>query len=279
MILYNTKAGPVIEQSGVYYDYLRTDFENLLLEEELFKKLTSELTDLKKNTHFSLHNNASLLPPIGSQEVWAAGVTYYKSRTARMEESASSGGSDFYDRVYEADRPELFFKSNGYRVKGHEQNVRIRKDSQWSVPEPELTLVLHPTQKILGYTIGNDMSSRSIEGENPLYLPQAKSYRGATALGPGILVTDQPLSDQTNISITINRKGTLVFEGSTSKENLKRSFKDLISYLFMELDFPHGCFLMTGTGIVPEAGFTLEEKDSISITIAGIGTLTNTVHS
>jgi len=279
LILYNTKTGPIIEQNGVFYDYPSVDFDHLLLEEELFKKLRLALPKLKKNIHFSLEENPLLLPPIGSQEVWAAGVTYFKSRTARMEESAASGGSDYYDRVYEADRPELFFKSNAYRVCGHEQNVRIRKDSKWSVPEPELTLVLHPSQKILGYTIGNDMSSRSIEGENPLYLPQAKNYNGATALGPGILLTDQPIPNETSISIDIKRKGNIVFEGTTTKANLKRSFEDLIKYLFLELDFPQGCFLMTGTGIVPEAGFTLEENDIISISIEGIGTLKNTVQS
>ena len=194
-----------------------------------------------------------------------------------MEESAQSGGSDFYDRVYEAPRPELFFKANSHRVRGHQAAVRIRKDSLWSVPEPELTLVLHPTKKILGYTIGNDMSSRSIEGENPLYLPQAKNYRGSTALGPGIYLTPDPLPKETQIAINIERKKKCVFEGRTSLANLKRTFNDLIHYLFLELDFPEGCFLMTGTGIVPEAGFSLQPQDKIAISIDSIGTLINTV--
>jgi len=247
------------------------------MEEELAKKVQLELPSLKRNSEFMGPEDSSLLPPIGAQEVWAAGVTYYKSRTARMEESAESGGSDFYDRVYEAPRPELFFKANSYRVLGHQAAVRIRKDSVWSVPEPELTLVLHPSKKILGYTIGNDMSSRSIEGENPLYLPQAKSYRGSTALGPGIYLTSDPLPKETQIAIAIERNQQSVFEGQTTLANLKRTFEDLIHYLFLELDFPEGCFLMTGTGIVPEAGFTLQPKDKIAISIDSMGTLINTV--
>lgn len=277
MILFNTQNGAVIEHNGIFYDYAAADFKSLLLEEELPKKIQQELPSLKLNTNFKGSEDSRLLPPISTQEVWAAGVTYYKSRMARMEESAESGGSNFYDRVYEAPRPELFFKANSHRVRGHQAAVRIRKDSLWSVPEPELTLVLHPTKKILGYTIGNDMSSRSIEGENPLYLPQAKSYRGSTALGPGIYLTTNPLPKETLIAIRIERQKQCVFKGQTTLANLKRTFDNLIHYLFLELDFPEGCFLMTGTGIVPEAGFSLQPQDQIAISIDSIGTLINTV--
>ncbi len=277
MILYNTKEGIIIANNGVYYDYKGAVFGDLLLEENVYQKLRQEIPHLKENSSFKVDDNPALLAPIGSQEVWAAGVTYFKSRTARMEESASSGGSDFYDRVYDAPRPELFFKSNAYRVRGHEQNVRVRKDSKWNVPEPEFTLVIHPNKRIIGYTIGNDMSSRSIEGENPLYLPQAKSYNGSTALGPGIYLTDQPLPKKTKISIDIERKGKSIFSGETTRANLKRSFEELIDYLFMEIDFAQGCFLMTGTGIVPPTGFSLQADDKIAIQVDSIGTLINTV--
>jgi 2-dehydro-3-deoxy-D-arabinonate dehydratase len=221
--------------------------------------------------------NAIALPPIQSQEVWASGVTYYRSKTARMEESKESGGSSFYDKVYEAERPELFFKSTAERVRGPGENVRIRKDSQWSVPEPELTLVVTANQKIIGYTVGNDMSARDIEGENPLYLPQAKSYTGSTALGPCIFITNEPLSLHTQISLSIFRKEKKAFEGHTTVAKIKRSFSELTHYLFREMDFPKGCFLMTGTGIVPADDFTLKVSDRIEISIEGIGTLINEV--
>ena len=277
MILYNTTEGIIIADNGIYYDYNGAVFGDLLLEEHIHQKISQEIPHLKENISFKVDNNYTLLAPIGSQEVWAAGVTYFKSRTARMEESASSGGSDFYDRVYDAPRPELFFKSNAYRVRGHGQKVRVRKDSTWNVPEPEFTLVIHPNKTIIGYTIGNDMSSRSIEGENPLYLPQAKSYKGSTALGPGIYLTDKPLPKETKISIDIERKGKSVFTGETTRASLKRSFEELIDYLFMEIDFAQGCFLMTVTGIIPPTGFSLQADDKISIQVDSIGTLINTV--
>ena len=277
MIIYNTTEGIIIADNGIYYDYNGAVFGDLLLEQHIYQKISQEIPHLKENINFKVDNNYTLLAPIGSQEVWAAGVTYFKSRTARMEESASSGGSDFYDRVYDAPRPELFFKSNAYRVRGHGQKVRVRKDSKWNVPEPEFTLVIHPNKTIIGYTIGNDMSSRSIEGENPLYLPQAKSYKGSTALGPGIYLTDKPLPKETKISIDIERKGKSVFTGETTRASLKRSFEELIDYLFMEIDFAQGCFLMTGTGIVPPTGFSLQADDKISIQVDSIGTLINTV--
>ncbi len=218
-----------------------------------------------------------LLPPIGSQEVWASGVTYYRSRNARMEEAKTAGGGDFYDRVYIAERPELFVKATPNRVVGHRGKVAIRQDATWSVPEPELTLLASPTGKIVGYTIGNDMSSRDIEGENPLYLPQAKVYDRACALGPGILVAGEPISPSTEIRMQILRAGKAVFSGSTALTELKRTFSTLLEYLYRDNRFPNGCFLLTGTGIVPPDEFTLHQQDEIQITITGIGTLINTV--
>ena len=218
-----------------------------------------------------------LVAPIEDQEVWAAGVTYFRSRTARMEESEAAGGTTFYDRVYSAERPELFFKSTPHRTVGPGQPVRIRQDSKWNVPEPELTLLVSPKGKIMGYTVGNDMSSRDIEGENPLYLPQAKVYDGSCALGPGILITSEPLAPSTGIHIDILRDGANVFTGGTTLAEMKRRPEDLVAYLFRENSLPNGCFLLTGTGIIPPNSFTLASGDEISITIDGIGTLRNPV--
>jgi 2-dehydro-3-deoxy-D-arabinonate dehydratase len=217
------------------------------------------------------------LAPIESQEIWAAGVTYFRSRTARMAESETAGGGSFYDRVYNAERPELFFKALPYRVIGPGGAVRIRRDSKWNVPEPELALLISPGGKIQGYTIGNDMSSRDIEGENPLYLPQAKSYDGSCALGPAILVTPEPLSTSTEIRMDILRRGETVFADSTTLAAMKRRPDELVEYLFRETSFPHGCFLLTGTGIIPPDTFTLHSGDVIEIAIEGIGKLRNTV--
>lgn len=216
------------------------------------------------------------LAPIGQQEIWAAGVTYFRSRSARMEESEQSGGDHFYNLVYEAERPELFFKSTATRARGHLAPVCIRSDSAWDVPEPELTLAINSHGKIFGYTIGNDMSSRSIEGENPLYLPQAKLYRGSCAIGP-CLVVGEVVNPETKISIAIERDGKEVFSGSTSVSQIKRSFEELAEFLFRDNEFPVGAYLMTGTGVVPESDFTLQSKDKISIEITGIGTLSNVV--
>jgi 2-dehydro-3-deoxy-D-arabinonate dehydratase len=215
--------------------------------------------------------------PIGKQEVWAAGVTYYRSRDARMEEAKSAGGGDFYDRVYAAERPELFFKATPHRVVGPNGKVAIRGDASWSVPEPELTLLITPSGKITGYTIGNDMSSRDIEGENPLYLPQAKVYDRSCALGPCILVTEAPLPPTTGIRLEIFRSGKSEFAGSTTLEALKREPASLVEYLYRHNSFPNGCFLLTGTGIVPPDSFSLRAGDEIRITIPPIGTLVNTV--
>lgn len=214
--------------------------------------------------------------PIGSQEVWAAGVTYYRSRTARMEEAETAGGDVFYDKVYEAPRPELFFKATAARVRGHLDHVGIRDDSTWDVPEPEFTLAINHEGKIFGHTVGNDMSSRSIEGENPLYLPQAKNYTGSCALGPCLVVGGTP-APETKIAISIARGGEEAFSGETSLAQIKRRFEELADWLFKCNHFPNGAYLMTGTGIVPDSDFTLHEGDEIAITIEGIGTLENTV--
>ncbi len=215
--------------------------------------------------------------PIGTQEVWAAGVTYLRSRTARMEESKDAGGGTFYDKVYHADRPELFFKGTPHRVAGPDMAVRIRRDSKWNVPEPELTLAINSTGRIFGYTVGNDMSSRDIEGENPLYLPQAKVYDRSTGLGPCLLVTDDPLPPTTTIAIEIRREGVAAFTGSTQISQIKRKFPELAEFLFRDNSFPNGTYLMTGTGIVPPDAFSLRSGDEIRITIEPIGTLVNTV--
>jgi 2-dehydro-3-deoxy-D-arabinonate dehydratase len=218
-----------------------------------------------------------VLPPIDRQEVWAAGVTYFRSRTARMEESKVSAGSHFYDLVYNADRPELFFKAASWRVVGPDSHVRIRRDAKWNVPEPELALVISPRGRILGYTAGNDMSSRDIEGENPLYLPQAKVYDGSCALGPAILVQTDPLPASTGIYVDIRRDGAAAFSGSTTLAEMKRELTTLVDYLYRETSFPEGCVLLTGTGIVPPDHFTLQSGDEIAISIDGVGVLRNIV--
>jgi 2-dehydro-3-deoxy-D-arabinonate dehydratase len=216
----------------------------------------------------------SLLAPVeDTQEVWASGVTYGRSREARQAESDSG---DVYDRVYSAQRPELFFKGNGWRVMGHQQPVRFRADSSWNVPEPELTLVINQHGEIVGYTAGNDMSSRSIEGENPLYLPQAKVYNASCSLGPAILLFDVSNLYDLPIEITIERSERIIFHGNTRTSNMARKLKDLVAYLFQELDFPHGAFLLTGTGIVPPDQFTLKHDDQITITVGDL-TLTNRI--
>lgn len=221
-------------------------------------------------------DSVTLLPPIDRQEVWAAGVTYKRSQTARMEESEAAASC--YDRVYVADRPELFMKATPHRVRGDGQSLRIRADATWNVPEPEVTLVLSPSMKIVGYTIGNDMSSRDIEGENPLYLPQAKVYDECAGLGPWItLAANMPAADAMTIDLKIQRGEDIVFDQSTSASQMARGFEDLADWLGRENSFPDGAFLMTGTGIVPDSDFTLAAGDTVRITIAGIGTLCNTI--
>ncbi|HXW07605.1 MAG TPA: fumarylacetoacetate hydrolase family protein [Vicinamibacterales bacterium] len=217
-----------------------------------------------------------LLAPLERQEVWAAGVTYLRSRTARMEEARVPAGARFYDLVYEADRPELFFKAAAWRVKGPGEQVRIRRDASWNVPEPEIALLVSPSGRILGYTAGNDMSSRDIEGENPLYLPQAKVYDGSCALGPAIVVGGPPAPSVT-IQLEIRRGPRAEFSASTTVAQMKRDFGTLVEFLYRETSFPEGCLLLTGTGIVPPDSFTLRSGDDVLITVDGVGTLRNGV--
>lgn len=221
-------------------------------------------------------NEVQILAPLDLQEVWGAGVTYYRSKIARQEES-KSGGS-FYDLVYSAERPELFFKATPHRTVGPEQPVRVRKDTVWCVPEPELALVFSSELKLVGFTIGNDMSARDIEGENPLYLPQAKLYDSCCALGPAIIpVSALPSRDQTEIRVVILRNGNVMVDDRTTLDQMKRSFEELAGWLERDNSFPHGVVLLTGTGIVPPDEFSLEAGDVVSISITGIGTLTNPV--
>ncbi len=219
--------------------------------------------------------SVTLAAPIDAQEVWAAGVTYLRSRNARMEESSQS---DVYDRVYDADRPEIFLKATPSRVVGPNGAVGIRSDSGWDVPEPELVLLINARGEVVGYTIGNDVSSRSIEGENPLYLPQAKVYAQCAGLGPVVVLTDE-IADPTDlpIKLEIRRGGDVLFSEETGTSRMHRTFEDLVTYLFRGNAFPAGVFLMTGTGIVPPSEFTLQGGDTVSITIEPIGALTNAV--
>src|SRR5437762_6395409 len=274
--LYRTTRGGFVEEEGRFYQLSALAsaeaWDNLLCDINLEARARAAVNE-NSAANFDLE---TVLPPVGSQEVWAAGVTYYRSRKARMEESKDAGGGDFYDRVYTAERPELFFKAAGWRVVGPGNGVRIRSDAKWSVPEPELTLVINSAGKIVGYTIGNDMSSRDIEGENPLYLPQAKVYDGSCALGPCILLSSQPLTESI-IRLEIVRRGAPAFSGSTSISELKRSPQQLVEFLFRDQSFPRGVFLMTGTGIVPGDDFTLQHGDAIRIGIDGIGVLENHV--
>lgn len=274
MRLYRTATGIFVEEDEQHFQPAGHDWDALLAREDLPEFLGDFVERAKPSSGFQ---TAHLLAPISGQEVWAAGVTYYRSRGARMEESKDAGGGNFYDRVYSAERPELFFKSTASRTVGAGGKVRIRADARWSVPEPELTLVVSPAGRIVGYTIGNDMSSRDIEGENPLYLPQAKVYNGSCALGPGILVTASPLAHSTEIVLEILRNDRVEFTGSVELTELKRDPKILVEYLMRDNSFPSGVFLMTGTGIVPPSSFTLVSGDRIRITIEPIGTLENEV--
>jgi 2-dehydro-3-deoxy-D-arabinonate dehydratase len=272
--LFRTTGGIFVEQDEQHYLIADHGWDELLSRDDLPEFLAGFVGRARPLSGF---REGEVLAPIVGQEVWAAGVTYYRSRGARMEESKDAGGGDFYDRVYTAERPELFFKSTASRTVGTGGKVRIRGDAHWSVPEPELTLVVSPSGRIVGYTIGNDMSSRDIEGENPLYLPQAKVYKGSCALGPGILVSADPLAQSTEIAIEILRHDRVEFAGRVELTELKRDPKTLVEYLLRDNGFPAGAFLMTGTGIVPPSTFTLASGDRIRITIEPIGTLENVV--
>ena len=274
MRLYKTKNGAVIEKDGHYYA-VQEHWEEFVNDDELYEKM-EQLTYTLPVADGSAINE--LLPPVGrDQELWACGVTYLRSKIGRQEESKAAGGADFYAKVYEATRPEVFFKSTYHRIVGHGGLVQIRQDSTWDVPEPELTLVVTASGKIVGYTIGNDMSSRSIEGENPLYLPQAKTYDGSAAVGPCIYVTKERLNGDTSINLVITRNGAVAFKGAVSLSQLKRTPEELVSFVYRACSFPYGCLIMTGTGIVPGHDFTLQSGDEIAISIDHIGTLENTV--
>ena len=275
MKLYRTDSGCAAEYGGNCYLLGDCGWDELIARDDL-------ATHVERTVRSGLMQRVQLdelqiRAPISAQEVWAAGVTYYRSRDARMEESKSAGGGDFYDRVYTAQRPELFFKGTASRVVGHGEKVAIRSDATWSVPEPELALLISPKGKILGYTIGNDMSSRDIEGENPLYLPQAKVYYRSCALGPGVVISSDIPSQSSKIELEILRGGATSFSGSTTLSAMKRDCTSLVEYLYRDNVFPHGCFLLTGTGIVPPDSFTLNRGDEIRISITGVGTLVNFV--
>jgi 2-dehydro-3-deoxy-D-arabinonate dehydratase len=274
MRLVQTATGIFVEHKDHWFHLAEQSWDRVIDRDDLPSWLEEAI---ETSTACKAPDLSRLNPPLGTQEVWAAGVTYYRSRTARMEEAKSAGGGDFYDRVYAAARPELFFKATPHRVRGHGEAVRIRSDARWNVPEPELTLVVTSRGTIVGYTIGNDMSSRDIEGENPLYLPQAKVYDGSCALGPAVLVTAAPLPSSTSIQLTITRSGQVVFDGATTLASMKRSPQELVEYLYRDNQFPVGCLLLTGTGIVPPDDFTLASGDEIAIAIDQIGTLVNRV--
>src|SRR6478672_5885498 len=261
MKLYRTSKGIFVDEAGKYYTVSATDWDELICRPDLHARIRSA----SREQAVTKFNPATILAPVVSQDVWAAGVTYYRSRDARMEESKSAGGGDFYDRVYSAERPELFFKATARRVVGPNDSVSIRDDASWSVPAPELTLVITRSGKIVGYTIGNDMSSRDIEGENPLYLPQAKVYDRSCAIGPCILVPPAPLPPSTEIRLEILRDGKAHFSGSTTLSELKRDPLQLVHYLYRNNSFPGGCLLLTGTGVVPPDSFTLPRGDEIRI--------------
>lgn len=276
MKIYKTGNGIVIDKSGEYY-FLDENWDEFINRKNLHEYVAGKLKSLKSDPSLLSFITGNIPAPIGHQEIWASGVTYLRSREARMEEAKDAGAGDFYARVYEAERPELFFKATASRAVGHGDNVRIRRDSKWNVPEPELTLFISSEGSIEGYTIGNDMSSRDIEGENPLYLPQAKSYDSSASIGPCIYVPGKPIASDTMIRLVINRKSSPVFSGEISINRMKRVHTELAEFLFRETSFPFGVFLMTGTGIVPPDHFTLEPGDEVQISIDGIGTLVNTV--
>jgi 2-dehydro-3-deoxy-D-arabinonate dehydratase len=273
MKLYNTSEGVFLDHDHQIY-LIKDSWDSIVNRDGLEGYLTSNLSSFTNVSTEDLEN-AHILAPIDSQEIWAAGVTWLRSRDARMEESETA--ASLYDLVYNAERPELFFKATKQRVAGNLEEVYIRKDSTWNVPEPELTLFMSSSGSIQGYTIGNDMSSRSIEGENALYLPQAKIYEKCAGLGPCLYVTSSPLDASTTIRMSIKRNNEELYNDSVAISRIKRSFTELAGFLFRECDFPNGCFLMTGTCLVPPNEFTLQIGDVVTMSIDGIGTLINTV--
>jgi 2-dehydro-3-deoxy-D-arabinonate dehydratase len=273
--VFRTASDVLVESNGRYRRLPKSlGFDAIFAADEPLRRVQDALGDAPD---VSAPDPVTLRAPLESQEIWAAGVTYLRSRTARMEEAKAAGGGDFYDRVYEAERPELFFKATPHRVVGPGGAVRIRSDSKWNVPEPELTLAIDSAGRIFGFSIGNDMSSRDIEGENPLYLPQAKTYLGSAALGPCLVMAEALPVRETRIEIEIERGGAIVFSGNTNIGQIKRPLPTLAEFLYRDNLFPYGAYLMTGTGIVPPDSFTLARGDEIRITIEPVGTLRNTV--
>jgi len=272
--LYRTARGAVLEAGGAFVR-LEEQWDALVNR----PALADYLRRVVGRGPFGPGLEAPPLAPCAGQEIWGAGVTYDRSRTARVDESqaAGGGGASFYDRVYAAERPELFFKCAAWRARGPGQPVRIRRDAKWSVPEPELVVCANARGEIIGYTIGDDLSARDIEAENPLYLPQAKIWDGACALGPALLVQEEPLPPDTSIALRIVRAGAAAFEGSTTLARMRRPLTELVTYLYRETSFPAGCLLFTGTGIVPPDGFALQSGDEIEVTVPAIGTLHNRV--
>ena len=275
MRLYRTSQGALLADGEDFHAV----GDDLIL--RLFQSKAGEIEDLlegEKGMKVGQCDQAELLPPVPDEtEVWASGVTYLRSKSARMEESEEAGGDVFYDLVYDAERPELFFKAMGYRAVGSGGLIRVREDSTWDVPEPELTLAINSSGEIFGFAIGNDVSSRSIEGENPLYLPQAKVYTGSCAIGPYLTIGREAVAADAEIKLEIERAGEQVFSGSTDLTQLKRSVEELVEFLYRELDFPNGAMLMTGTGVVPGTDFTLTSGDVVKIEIEGLGVLENAV--
>lgn len=278
MRLFKLTSGTLLEKESEILLGPELDWDQLLGREHLPQLLMSESANWEKITREEAEKLKAegLLAPMGNQEIWAAGVTYYRSRTARMEESQDAGGADFYDKVYRAERPELFFKATASRVSNPGEKVNIRRDSTWDVPEPELTLLISPSGKVQGFTVGNDMSSRSIEGDNPLYLPQAKVYQGCASIGPCILIQEEMLPETTAIRLEIHRNGNIAASGKTTLAQMKRKPQELADWLYRANTFPNGCLMMTGTGIVPD-NFTLQSGDVVKISIDGIGILENPV--
>jgi 2-dehydro-3-deoxy-D-arabinonate dehydratase len=277
MKLYKIGDSVFIEHQQQVYQAAGQHWDELVNTRDLYAQLEHIVANATSLGDEAWLMTQPLQAPLENQEIWAAGVTYLRSKEARMEESKLSGGADFYAKVYEAERPELFFKSTASRCAGPGQAVYIRADSHWNVPEPELTLFANRHGQIVGYTIGNDMSSRDIEGENPLYLPQAKCYERSAAIGPCLWVPAHPIDPDTKIRMQISRNGNLVFSGEISINQMKRKHDELISYLFRAMHFQQGAYLMTGTCLVPPNDFTLQPGDKVSMMIDGIGTLENYV--
>ena len=278
MLLFKTQTSAVVHHNGSWYS-TNKPWNELVNDEQLHDTLATLITSEAAEFTPVLVDGIpeGTLAPIADQEIWAAGVTYFRSKTARMEESQDAGGGDFYDRVYDAVRPELFMKATAQRTVGPGDVMHRRSDSKWIVPEPELTLVITRSGKIIGYTVGNDLSCRDIEGENPLYLPQAKSFDRCASIGPAILVSKEPPAKDAQIKMKITRGGEAVFEDQTEIAQIKRGFEELVEFLFRDNTYPSGCLLMTGTGVIPPDEFSLETGDVVESEIDGIGKLINSM--